>query len=173
MKRLAALALAAFLAAPFLSSAQAKGIVSEVQYYKEIKVVFSDKAHVCGLKDPEPIKEAVIKHLNTLDIPHNPDSETSIMVGVTADAAGLLAQRCIAYIDLQLRADLEADFIDAAATQNEGQIFTVMNTRGYVFPVIFFQAGSLFSDYQPEMKEKALGVIDLLMEQLAAARRAK
>tara|TARA_R110002072_G_scaffold727_23_gene5389 strand:+ start:3147 stop:3668 length:522 start_codon:yes stop_codon:yes gene_type:complete len=173
MTRVAALTLVALLTATLALAAQAKGIVSEIQYYKDITVVFSENARGCGLKDPAPIEQAVAKRLSGLDIRQNSDAEASVFIGVTAAASGFLAQRCIAYLDLQLRADLQADFIDRAATQNGGQIFTVMNQRGYVFPVIFFQAGSIFANLQPAMAGKTLEAVDLLMQQLADARRAK
>ena len=34
--------------------ALARNITTVIQYYKEIEVFFSENAHVCGLKDPEP-----------------------------------------------------------------------------------------------------------------------
>ncbi len=85
------LRLAIFLVALCVTvPAMARNITSEVQYYKNIEVSFSENAHVCGLKDSAPFVELAKKRLNDMDVPHNPDGLVNVVILVTARASGLL-----------------------------------------------------------------------------------
>ena len=76
--------------------AMARNITTEVQYYRNIEIRFSENAHVCGLKEPEPFVELAKTRLSAMDVPHNPDGAVDMVVTITATASGLLKQNCIA-----------------------------------------------------------------------------
>lgn len=155
------------LASPVL----ARGIVSEVQYYTEIKVLFSENASKCGFKEADAFAEPIAARLSSLDIPQNADARTRVILNITSKASGLLDQRCVAFMELQLQADLNAEFVDATAVQGKDEIFAIASERGYVFPVIFFQTGALLNELAPSMQEESLKVLDLLLNNLADARK--
>lgn len=164
--------LLALMAVTFITStAWARGIVSEVQYYTDIEVLFSESAAKCGFKDAEDFKAPIAERLSSLDVPQNPDARTRVILNITSKASGLLDQRCVAFMDLQLQADLAAEFVDATAIQSNDEIFSIASERGYVFPVIFYQTGALLNELAPSMHEEALKALDILLNNLADARK--
>ncbi len=166
MLRVAAFILALCVTVP----AMARNITSEVQYYRNVDVVFSENAHICGLKDPAPFVEQITKKLSGMDVPHNPDGVVDLVVTITARGSGLLKQNCTGHVLVQLQTILSSDFLDVNAYEGEDQLFTMWSQRQYAFPAIFFQTGAVFSDYAPTMLEKTQEVVDELMDNLATAR---
>lgn len=169
MKRLTIFLVALCLASPAL----ARNITSEVQYYNEIEVSFSEHANVCGLKDPAPFVELAKKRLSAMDVPYNPDGLVKLVILVTARGSGLLEQSCTAHIGLQLQSQMNSQFLDVSAYEGDDQTFVMMSQREYTFPMVFYQTGRVFSELAPTTSEKALEVLGLLLDDLAAARSLK
>jgi hypothetical protein len=46
----------------------------------------------------------------------------------------------------------------------------MLSQREYIFPMVFYQTGRIFTDLAPVMPEKTLEVLGLLLDDLAAAR---
>lgn len=153
-----------------LQPAEAKSIVSEVQYRKSITVEFSPTASRCGLTDARPFVELAAKRLDELDVPNNPDAKTEVLILVSADATGLMKQRCHANIRLVLRAMMDASFLESQVVENQTNIFTVINSRNYIFPAVFYDDGMIYSDLAPEMEAKSLELLGLLFDHLAKER---
>ena len=128
--------------------ALARNITSEVQYYKEIEVSFSENAHVCGLKDPAPFVGLAEKRLAAMDVPHNPDGLVKLVVLVTARGSGLLEQSCTAHLGLQLQSQMNS-----------------------TFPMVFYQTGRVYGELAPTMPERSLKVLGELLDDLAKARK--
>ena len=166
MKRLTVFLVALCLSAP----AMARNITSEVQYYNDIEVSFSEHAHVCGLKDPEPIEALAKERLSAMDVPYNPDGLVKLVVLVTARGSGLLEQSCTAHIGLQLQSQMNSSFLDVNAFEGDDQTFVMMSQREYTFPMVFYQTGRVFSELAPTTPAKALEVLGQLLDDLAAAR---
>ena len=66
----------------------ARNITSEVQYYKNIEVSFSENAHVCGLKDAAPLVELAKERLSDMDVPHTPDAIVSVVMWLSWSPPG-------------------------------------------------------------------------------------
>ncbi len=160
-----------FLVALCLTApALARNITSEVQYYNEIEVSFSENAHVCGLTDAAPIVDLAKERLSAMDVPHNPDGLVKLVILVTATASGLLKQDCAAHIGVQLQAQMNSSFLNVNAYEGEDQTFVMLSEREYTFPMVFFQTGRVFTELVPVTPEKTLEVLGLLLDDLAAAR---
>ena len=166
MKRLLVVLVALCLASPAL----ARNITSEVQYYNDIEVLFSEHAHVCGLKDPAPFVELAKKRLSAMDVPYNPDGLVKLAILVTARGSGLLKQSCTAHIGLQLQSQMNSQFLDVNAYEGDDQTFVMMSQREYTFPMVFYQTGRVFAELAPTTPGKALEILGLLLDDLAAAR---
>ncbi len=166
MVRLTVFLVALCITAPAL----ARNITSEVQYFKEIEVSFSENAHVCGLTDPAPFVELAKERLSAMDIPHNPDGLAKLVILVTARASGLLEQNCAAHVGVQLQAQMNSSFLDVNAFEGEDHTFVMVSQREYTFPMVFYQTGRIFTDLAPVMPEKTLEILGLLLDDLAAAR---
>ena len=169
MVRLTVFLVALSLTAPAL----ARNITSEVQYYNEIEVSFSEHAHVCGLSDPAPFVELAKKRLSGMDVPYNPDSLVKLVVLVTAQGSGLLKQSCTAHLGIQLQAQMNSSFLNVNAYEGEDQTFVMLSEREYTFPMVFYQSGRVFAELAPTTPDKALEVLGLLLDDLAAARSLK
>jgi hypothetical protein len=166
MVRLTLLLVALCITAPAL----ARNITSEVQYYNEIEVSFSENAHVCGLTDAAPLVDLAKERLSAMDVPHNPDGLVKLVVLVTARASGLLKQNCAAHVGVQLQAQMNSSFLDVNAFEGEDQTFVMLSQREYTFPMVFFQTGRIFTELAPATPEKTLEILGLLLDDLAAAR---
>ena len=166
MVRLTLFLVALCITAPAL----ARNITSEVQYYNEIEVSFSENAHVCGLTDPAPIVDLAKERLSAMDVPHNPDGLVKLVILVTARASGLLKQNCAAHVGVQFQAQLNSSFLDVNAFEGEDQTFIMMSEREYSFPMVFFQTGRVFTELAPTTADKTLEILGLLLDDLAAAR---
>jgi hypothetical protein len=168
------LRLAVFLAALCVAvPAMARNITSEVQYYKDIEVSFSENAHVCGLKDAAPFVELTKARLQAMDVPHNPDAIVSVVILVTARASGLLKQKCAAHVGVQLQAEMNSSFLNVNAYEGDDQTFVMLSERAYEFPMVFYQTGRVYTDLAPSMPEVTLEVLGLLLDDLAKARSLK
>ena len=154
----------------FSSAASAKTIVNEVQYYRQIEVLFSKNASVCGLKDEKPIVEKIRQRLLALDIPHNPDGDRRRREKTTATAGGMLKQRCIGHAEIQLQTMMSTEFIDASV-YNSDIVWAMLSKRAYIFPIVFFQTGSVYGDLAPSMPERTLEILDGLMDDMVKARK--
>lgn len=154
----------------FAFPAAARNITSEVQYFNNITVKFSENANVCGLKDPEPFIEHVAKRLSAMDVPQNPEAKTLVAIYVTATGHGFLKRDCTAHVQVQLRTFFNADFINLSAYGGEDQIFSMLSERNYRFPVVFYEAGLLYVGYHQEMVDKTVEALDKLMDQLEKSR---
>ena len=166
MVRLAVIIVALCITAPAL----ARNITSEVQYYKEIEVSFSENAHVCGLTDAAPIVDLAKERLSAMDVPHNPDGLVKLVILVTARASGLLKQNCAAHVGVQLQAQMNSSFLNVNAYEGEDQTFVMLSEREYTFPMVFFQTGRVFTELAPTTPDKTLEILGLLLDDLAAAR---
>jgi len=166
MVRLTVIIVALFITAPAL----ARNITSEVQYYKEIEVSFSENAHVCGLTDAAPIVDLAKERLSAMDVPHNPDGLVKLVILVTARASGLLKQNCAAHVGVQLQAQMNSSFLNVNAYEGEDQTFVMLSEREYTFPMVFFQTGRVFTELAPTTPDKTLEILGLLLDDLAAAR---
>lgn len=166
MLRVAAFLMVMCVAVP----ATARNITSEVQYYRSIEIIFSENAHICGLKDPQPFAELAETRLSGMDVPHNPDGVVDLVITITARGSGLLKQNCTGHVLVQLQTILSSDFLDVNAYDGQDQLFTMWSQRQYAFPAIFFQTGAVFSDYAPTMLEKTKEVLAELMDNLSKAR---
>ncbi len=166
MVRLTLFLVALCITAPAL----ARNITSEVQYYNEIEVSFSENAHVCGLTDPAPIVDLAKERLSAMDVPHNPDGLVKLVILVTARASGLLKQNCAAHVGVQLQAQMNSSFLDVNAFEGEDQTFVMLSQREYTFPMVFFQTGRVFTELAPTTPDKTLEILGLLLNDLAAAR---
>jgi hypothetical protein len=170
MVRIVALSL--FCLAFFANSANARTIVTEVQYYREIVVQFSENAHICGLKDEAPIREAVAKRLSGMDLPQNPDAKIAVLVGITATAAGAMKQRCVANIEIQFLTMMESTFLNKNVYQGD-ETWSMISQRNYKFPAILFKTNAVFLELQPSVPERTLEVIEILMDNVQKARSLK
>jgi len=166
MVRLAVIIVALCITAPAL----ARNITSEVQYYNEIEVSFSENAHVCGLTDAAPIVDLAKERLSAMDVPHNPDGLVKLVILVTARASGLLKQNCAAHVGVQLQAQMNSSFLNVNAYEGEDQTFVMLSEREYTFPMVFFQTGRVFTELAPTTPDKTLEILGLLLDDLAAAR---
>lgn len=150
--------------------ALARNITSEVQYYRDIEVSFSENAHVCGLKDAGPFVELAKERLSAMDVPHNPDGLVKLVVLVTARGSGLLKQSCVAHLGVQLQAQMNSSFLDVNAYEGEDQTFVMMSQRDYTFPMVFYQTGRVYTELAPTMPEKSLEILGELLDDLGKAR---
>ena len=150
--------------------ALARNITSEVQYYKDIEVSFSENAHVCGLNDPAPFVELAKERLSAMDVPHNPDGLVKLVILVTARGSGLLKQSCHAHLGVQLQSQMNSSFLDVNAYEGEDQTFIMMSQREYTFPMVFYQTGRVYGELAPTMPQKSLEVLGELLDDLAKAR---
>ena len=166
MVRLAVIIVALCITAPAL----ARNITSEVQYYNEIEVSFSENAHVCGLTDAAPIVDLAKERLSAMDVPHNPDGLVKLVILVTARASGLLKQNCAAHVGVQLQAQMNSSFLNVNAYEGEDQTFVMLSEREYTFPMVFFQTGRVFTELAPTTPDKTLEILGLLLDDLTAAR---
>jgi hypothetical protein len=153
--------------------ALARNITSEVQYYRTIDIRFSENAHVCGLKDPEPFRNQVNSRLSAMDVPHNPDGAVDVVVTITATASGLLQQSCTGHVLLQLETLMSSEFLNVNAYEGVDQIFTMWSQRKYSFPAIFFQVGAVYANLAPSMPNETKKVLDNLLDALAKSRSLK
>ena len=169
MLRLIAFLLVLFVTVP----AMARNITTEVQYFRNIEVRFSENAHVCGLKEQGPFVELAKARLSAMDVPHNPDGAVDMVITLTATASGLLKQNCTGHVLVQLQTIMSSEFLNVNAYEGEDQIFTMWSQRKYSFPAIFFQSGAVFSDLAPTIPEKTMEVLGQLMDNLAASRALK
>ncbi len=151
----------------------ARNITKEVQYFRTVDVIYSENAHVCGFKDREPYLSFVKERLLQMDMPHFADAVTNVVVSITAGAGGLLKQRCIVFAQVRLEAPFKASFIDLTSYPGKDQTFHMLSKRKYEFPIVFWQVGVLYNEYQQEMTEKTLGVLGGLLDRLKQARIAK
>ena len=95
--------------------AMARNITSEVQYYRNVEVRFSENAHVCGLKDPEPFAALARTRLSAMDVPHNSDSVVDMVISITARGSGLLTQICSGRVLVQLQTIMSSEFLNVNA----------------------------------------------------------
>ena len=153
--------------------ALARNITKEVQYFRNVDVVYSEKAHVCGFKDSEPYLSFVKERLLQMDMPHKSDAVTNVVVSITASAGGLLKQKCIVFAQVRLEAPFKASFIDLSSYPGKDQTFHMLSERNYEFPIVFWRVGVLYNEYQQEMTEKTLGMLGGLLDRLEQARIAK
>lgn len=153
--------------------AAARNITSEVQYYRNIDVIFSENAHVCGLNDPAPMSDLAKAQLSAMDVPHNPDGLVDVVILVTARASGLLEQSCTAYVEVQLQSKMNSSFLNLNTYEGTDETLIMMSERGYVFPIVFYQTGSVFAEFSPTTPERTLKVLAALFENLAKARSLK
>ena len=93
-------------------AAAQRNITSEVQYYRDVSLIASENANVCGFNDPTAYVEHVKSGLSAMDVPHNPDALTEAVILVTASAGGFLNRDCIVYIQLRLQATMDASFLE-------------------------------------------------------------
>lgn len=151
-------------------AASARNITSEVQYYRNIVVEFSEQASICGLSDEGPLVELAKQRLSDMDVPHNPDGLVDVHIEVTALGGGVLKQRCASFVQIQLRAAMKSTFLDANAYEGSDQTFVMVSERDYSFPMIFYQAGAIYTDLAPSMPEKTLEILSSLFDKLKEAR---
>ena len=166
LRSLLCLALCVLFAFP----AAARNITSEVQYYNNITVKFSENADVCGFKDPQPFIEHAEKRLAGMDVPQNADAKTLVAIYITALGRGFLKRDCIAHIQVQLRTFFNADFVDLSAYEGDDQIFAMLSQRNYRFPVVFYEGGRLYTGYHQDMQTLTIEALDKLMDQLEQSR---
>jgi hypothetical protein len=169
MLRLTVFLLAVCVTTPAL----ARNITSEVQYYRTIDVRFSENAHVCGLKDPEPFADLVKSRLAAMDVPNNPGGVVDVVITITARGSGLLEQSCTGHALLQLETIMSSEFLNVNAYEGEDQIFTMWSERQYSFPAIFFQVGAVYSNLAPSMPDETKKVLGELLDKLKASRSLK
>ncbi|MEM7170278.1 MAG: hypothetical protein AAF530_08905 [Pseudomonadota bacterium] len=161
-----------FIAACLMSlPAMARDITSEVQYHKDIKVLFSPNADKCGFKDEAPFMELAKEQLDKMDVPYNPDGLTTVVINITASAGGFLDQSCIAYASLRLQVDFKSNFFNQNAYEGEDTIMVIMSERDYTFPMVFYQSGTVYPSSHLEMIDKTKEQLTILFDGLAALRR--
>jgi hypothetical protein len=161
------------LAVCVTTPALARNITSEVQYSRTIDVRFSENAHVCGLKDPEPFADLVKSRLAAMDVPNNPDGVVDVVITITARGSGLLEQSCTGHALLQLETIMSSEFLNVNAYEGEDQIFTMWSERQYSFPAIFFQVGAVYSNLAPSMPHETKKVLGELLDKLKTSRSLK
>ncbi len=152
------------------SPAMARSITKEVQYFRNVNVVFSENANVCGFKDQEPYVAYVKKRMSEMDVPQNDDAVTDVVVSFTASGGGFLNRNCIVYAQVRLESPFKASFINLNSYPGEDQTFHMLSERNYVFPIVFWQVGVLYNEYQQEMTERSLSMLDTLLDRLEEAR---
>ncbi len=153
--------------------ALARNITKEVQYFRNVDVVYSEQAHVCGFKDTEPYLSFVKERLTQMDMPHYADAVTNVVVSITASARGLLRRNSIVFAHERLDAPIKATFIDLTSYPGKDLTFRMLSERNYEFPIVFWGAGVLYKEYQQEMTEKTLEMLGGLLDRLEQARIAK
>ncbi len=153
--------------------ALARNIAKEVQYYRNVDVVYSESAHVCGFKDSEPYLSFVKERLTQMDMPHHSDAVTNVVVSITASAGGLLKRNCMVFAQVRLEAPFKASFIDLSAYPGKDLTFHMLSERNYEFPIVFWGVGVLYNEYQQEMTKKTLDMLAGLLDRLEQARIAK
>lgn len=151
--------------------AAARDITSEVQYYKNIIVIFSENANKCGFKDEVPFVELAKEELAKMDIPHNPEGLTDVVINITASAGGFLDQSCITYTALQLQVDFQSAFLDKTRFQGEDSTMVMMSERQYTFPMVFYQSGTIYPSSHLEMIDKTKEQLGNLFSSLATLRK--
>jgi len=154
----------------FNAPSHARNITAEIQYYREIRVTFSDKATFCGLNDPEPFRELAKTKLSAMDVPANPDALTEIVIQITAAAGGILKQNCATHVSLKLQVPFTTEFLNTNAYQGEDQIFGMLSQRIYKFPMVYYEKGIVFGDYPQLTPDRALEALDSLLDSLATSR---
>ncbi len=92
--------------------ALARNITKEVQYFRNVDVIYSENARVCGFKDKKPYLSFVKERLTQMDMPQYDDAVTNVVVSITASAGGLLKRNCIVFAQVRLEAPFKASFID-------------------------------------------------------------
>ena len=154
----------------FATPASARNITSEVQYFRDVTMLVSENAHVCGFSEQEPYIEHVKQGLSAMDVPHNPDALTDAMILVTASAGGFLNRDCIVYIQLRLQATMDASFLDLNSYEGQETVLHLLSKRNYAFPMVFYQTGTIYTEYNQSMQEKTLEILDGLLGNLEKAR---
>jgi len=157
----------------FATPASARNITSEVQYFRDVSMLISENANVCGFNEPEPYIEHVEKGLSAIDVPHNPDALTEAVILVTASAGGFLNRDCIVYIQLRLQATMDASFLNLNSYEGQDTVLHLLSKRNYAFPMVFYQTGTIFTEYNQSMLEKTLEILDELLANLAKSRAEK
>ena len=160
------LAVAAF-ATP---AAAQRNITSEVQYYRDVSLLASENANVCGFNDPTPYIDHVKNGLSAMDVPHNPDALTDAVILVTASAGGFLNRDCIVYIQLRLQATMDASFLNLNSFEGQETVLHLLSKRNYSFPMVFYQTGTIFTEYNQSMEETTKKILDGLLANLEQAR---
>ncbi len=153
--------------------ALARNITKEVQYFRNVDVVFSERAHVCGFKDSEPYLSFVKERLTQMDMPHHSDAVTNVVVSITASAGGLLKRNCMVFAQVRLEAPFKASFIDLSAYPGKDLTFHMLSERNYEFPIVFWGVGVLYNEYHQEMTKKTLDILAGLLDRLEQARIAR
>jgi len=166
---LAVLALIAF-ATPALAQ---RTITSEVKYRRDVTMLISANADVCGFGDQEPYIEHVKEGLSAIDIPHNDDALTEAVILVTASPGGFLNRDCTVYVQLRLQATMDASFLKLDTEQSEGTILRTLSKRNYSFPMVFYQSGTVYTEYNQSMLETTLKILSGLMADLQETRMAQ
>lgn len=159
---LAVLALIAF-ATPAMAQ---RNITSEVQFRRDVSMLISENANVCGFGNTEPYIEHVKEGLTAIDIPHNPDALTEAVILVTASPGGFLNRDCTVYIQLRLQATMDASFLKLDTEESEGTILRTLSKRNYSFPMVFYQSGTVYTEYNQSMQEATLKILDGLLADL-------
>ncbi|HMB76865.1 MAG TPA: hypothetical protein VKN76_10720 [Kiloniellaceae bacterium] len=163
------LAVLAFIALTTPAAAQ-RNITSEVQYYRDVSMLISENANICGFGDTAPFIEHVEKGLSSIDIPHNPDALTEAVILVTASPGGFLNRDCTVYIQLRLQATMDASFLNLNSVQGTDTILHTLSKRNYTFPMVFYQTGTVYTEYNQSMQKTTFKLLDDLMANLEKAR---
>ena len=163
---LAVLALMAF-ATP---AAAQRNITSEVKFYRDVSMLVSENANICGFGDSAPFIEHVEEGLASIDIPHNPNALTEAVILVTASPGGFMNRDCIVYVQLRLQATMDASFLNLESEHGEDTILHTLSKRNYSFPMVFYQTGTIFTEYNQSMQKTTFKILDDLMANLETAR---
>jgi len=112
----------------------------------------------------------VEKGLSSIDIPHNPDALTEAVILVTASPGGFLNRDCTVYIQLRLQATMDASFLNLNSVQGTDTILHTLSKRNYTFPMVFYQTGTVYTEYNQSMQKTTFKLLDDLMANLEKAR---
>ena len=66
-----------------------------------------------------------------------------------------------------------SSFLNLNAYEGVDQTMVMISERDYVFPIVFYQTGSVFSELAPTTPERTLEVLTELLGNLAKARSLK
>lgn len=126
----------ALLCLLFPVTAFAGNAIKEISGYRDIKVVFSQNAHTCDLKDAKKFTEHLSKKLASLGIKKSEKSIVVARLGIGGSSFGLIKGHCAVGTNLSFQTILQSENI---VTKNK-DVRAAVDRLG-AFPVNLYSIG--------------------------------